>query len=407
MEGTFLNRFKFYILIISTILIIAVSYNNIVLAVDNNKDNKLTEDNLSYYSYDNWYYSPTNYSIDNLYKTRIPREVKGLYITGYTAGNSRLNHLIDLLNKTELNTLVIDIKEDGGYVTYPSDLKQVDEVGSNRKVFIKDLDLLLEKAKENNIYTIARIVTFKDPFLAGAKPEIAIQKKNGEVWRDNKNILWVDPYQKEVWDYNIAIAKEVAEKGFKEIQFDYVRFPANGKKVDEEVTYANQNDFSKAENIAEFLTYARKQMDGYPVYVSADVFGLTTSVVDDMGIGQQWELITTAVDYISPMMYPSHYGSMSYGLEVPDANPYETIKSGLEDAINKNIKEKTQGKVVATIRPWYQDFTATWVKGHISYGPKQIQEQIKAGKDLGIDQYLFWDSGNSYSEEAWLEKGRD
>ncbi|OEF99653.1 GTP-binding protein [Vulcanibacillus modesticaldus] len=353
-------------------------------------------------TYYDWYQYPTDYSLFNLNRKKIPREVKGLYVSGHTAESIRIDQLIDLLNKTELNSLVIDVKEDGGYLTYKSNVPQVKEITSDRKTFISDIDALLQKARENNIYTIARIVTFKDPFLAGAKPEIAMQKISGGVWRDSKGVSWVDPYRKEVWDYNIAIAIEAAKKGFKEIQFDYVRFPAEGRRLDREVQFNNPENKTKAEIIAEFLKYAKEQLKDYNVFISADVFGLTTTVIDDMGIGQKWELITATVDYISPMMYPSHYGKWSYGLPIPDAYPYETIKFGLEDAIEKNNKVANQGNTPAIIRPWYQDFTATWVKGHIDYGAEEVLEQIKAGKDLGINEYLIWNPRNTYSERAWL-----
>lgn len=362
------------------------------------------EVNINIPTYDDWYQSHVRYSRDYLDKIKIPREVKGLYLTGYSAGNSKFDHLVNLLNTTELNSMVIDVKEDVGYITYKSEVPQVKEVNSDRKTFIKDIDDVLQKAKENNIYTIARIVTFKDPFYAGAKPEYAMQKKLGGVWRDYKGISWIDPYRKEVWDYNIAIAKEAAEKGFKEIQFDYVRFPANGKKVNREVNFNNTDNFTKAEVIAEFLTYAKEELKDYPVFISADVFGMTTSVQDDMGIGQQWELLAPVVDYISPMMYPSHYGNGLYGLKVPDARPYETIKSGLEDAIEKNNKLSDLEENVAIIRPWYQDFTATWVKGYIQYGPDEVLAQIKAGNDLGVNEYIMWNATNTYSEEAWINK---
>lgn len=355
-------------------------------------------------NYDTWYLSSTGYATENLAKTKIPREAKGLYVTGNTASNQKIDGLINLLQQSELNALVIDVKEDAGYVTYKSKVPQVMEITSDRKNFISDIDVLLQRLKENNIYTIARIVTFKDPFFAGAKPEIAMQRKNGGVWRDNKGVSWVDPFQKEVWDYNIAIAKEAIEKGFDEIQFDYVRFPENGAKVNREVAFDNPENKSKAEVIADFLTYAKEELKDYPIFISADVFGLTTTVVDDMGIGQQWELITQAVDYISPMMYPSHYANRTYGLPIPDAYPYETIKFGLLDAIKKNNKLLAEGKQVAIIRPWYQDFTATWVQGNIKYGPSEVNKQIQAGYELNINEYLMWNASNNYSQAAWLPK---
>lgn len=228
-----------------------------------------------------------------------------------------------------------------------------------------------------------------------------MHRKTGGIWADNKGVVWIDPYRKEVWDYNIALAKEAAKKGFKEIQFDYVRFPDNGKKVDQEVAFYQQNGKPKQQVIADFLAYAKKELAPYNVYISADIFGLVPSVSDDMGIGQKWELVSPQVDYISPMMYPSHYANGTFGLAVPDARPYETIYHGLQDAQKKDAVLRNNKQQPAIIRPWYQDFTARWVKGHIPYGPPEVLAQIKAGRDLGVDEYLIWDAGNTYSEAAW------
>ena len=334
-------------------------------------------------------------------RAKIPVKAKGIYLTGWSAGNSNFQKLLNLVNETELNAMVIDMKEDEGRVTYQSGIPFVKEVKSDGTRFIRDIDQMMQTLKENHVYTIARIVCFKDPFLAGKKLDWAMQRKTGGVWSDKKGVVWIDPYRKEVWDYNIALAKEAAMKGFDEIQFDYVRFPDNGKKVDQEVAFYQQNGRAKQQVISDFLAYARKELAPYNVYISADIFGLVTSVTDDMGIGQKWELVSPHVDYVSPMMYPSHYANGTYGLAIPDAHPYETIYHGLQDAQKKDQGLKAKQQQPATIRPWYQDFTARWVKGHIPYGPREVQAQIKAGRDLGVDEYLIWDAGNSYSEGAW------
>ncbi len=348
-----------------------------------------------------WQEASLVFSPEQVRQEKIPVKAKGIYVTGWSAGNSRFQKLLNLVNDTELNAMVIDMKEDNGRVTYLSAVPLVKETKADGITFIQDIDKLVQTLRENHIYPIARIVCFKDPYLAVKKPEWAMQQKNGGVWRDNKGIMWIDPYRKEVWDYNIALAKEAAKKGFKEIQFDYVRFPSSGKKVDQEVAFYQQNGKPKQQVIADFLAYANKELAPYHVYISADVFGLVPSVQDDMGIGQKWELVSPNVDYISPMMYPSHYANGTYGLAVPDARPYETIANGLRDAQTKNKAIADRHLKPAIIRPWYQDFTAGWVKGHIPYGPREVLAQIKAGNDLGVDQYLIWDAGNSYSEDAW------
>ncbi|WP_255298610.1 putative glycoside hydrolase [Brevibacillus dissolubilis] len=341
------------------------------------------------------------YSHQQLSKEKIPVKAKGIYLTGWSAGNSNFRKLLNLVNSTELNAMVIDMKEDEGRITYKTSVPLAKRIQADGVTFVADMDQLVQTLNENNVYTIARIVCFKDPYLAGKKPEWAMQRKTGGVWRDRKGVMWIDPYRKEVWDYNIAMAKEAAKKGFKEIQFDYVRFPEGGKRVDAEVAFYQQNGKPKQQVIADFLAYARKELEPYNVYVSADIFGLVSSVTDDMGIGQKWELVTPEIDYVSPMMYPSHYANGTYGLAVPDAKPYETILNGLKDAQKKDQLVLAAGRQPAVIRPWYQDFTATWVRGHINYGPREVLEQIRAGKELGVEEYLIWDAGNSYSEGAW------
>ncbi|HZG14170.1 MAG TPA: putative glycoside hydrolase [Candidatus Bathyarchaeia archaeon] len=340
-------------------------------------------------------------SPQELDRTKIPVKAKGIYLTGWSAGNSNFQKLLNLVNETELNAMVIDMKEDEGRVTYQSGIPLVKEVKSDGTRFIHDIDQMMQTLKENHVYTIARIVCFKDPFLAGKKLDWAMKRKTGGVWSDKKGVVWIDPYRKEVWDYNIALAKEAAMKGFNEIQFDYVRFPDNGKKVDQEVAFYQQSGRAKQQVISDFLAYARKELAPYNVYISADIFGLVTSVTDDMGIGQKWELVSPHVDYVSPMMYPSHYANGTYGLAIPDARPYETIYHGLQDAQKKDQTLMAKQLHPAIIRPWYQDFTARWVKGHIPYGPREVQAQIKAGRDLGVEEYLIWDAGNTYSEGAW------
>ncbi|MFM1655520.1 putative glycoside hydrolase [Brevibacillus sp. B_LB10_24] len=344
-------------------------------------------------------------SPEQIQKMKIPVKVKGIYVTGRSAGNGNFQRLLNLVAHSELNAMVIDVKEDAGRITYNSEVPLAKEIGADKTRFIPDIDQLISTLQEHHIYPIARIVCFKDPLLARKRTDWAIQRKEGGLYQDRKGVNWIDPYRTEVWEYNIALAKEAARKGFKEIQFDYVRFPAGGKQIDQEVKYYKQESATKQQVIANFLRYARKELAPYQVSISADVFGLVPSVSNDMGIGQKWELISPEVDAICPMMYPSHYANGTYGLSLPDAKPYETIYRGLADGQQKNQAISANGLKPAVIRPWYQDFTATWVKGHIPYGAREVQAQIKAGKDRGVDQYLIWDAKNTYSKAAWDQNG--
>lgn len=328
-------------------------------------------------------------------------KAKGIYVSGHTVGHERrFSELLELVESTELNTMVIDVKNDHGSVTYKSDIEVVKRIGSDASAPIKDVNALMETLRERNIYPIARVVVFRDPHLPEKQPEWAIQKRDGSgSWRDRSGYAWVNPYEKNVWDYNIAIAKEAALKGFREIQFDYVRFPENAEKVDREAYFPGSEGIRKDEAIERFLTYAREQLADYNVHISADVFGvIATSWGDSDRIGQNWEKMSPLVEIISPMIYPSHYGAGYFGFAVPDANPAGTIRRALEDAIKRNAPLEKP----AVIRPWLQSFTATWVKGYIPYGPNEVRKQIDAARDLGIDEYLIWNASNRFYEKSFL-----
>lgn len=322
--------------------------------------------------------------------------VKGIYVSAWSAVGNKFEQLVDLVDQTDLNAMVIDVKNDSGQVTYPSTIPLVNEIGANSHVIIRDLKAKLLRLKEKHIYMIARVVVFKDPYLSMKKSNYAMMTQAGNVWKDSKGTAWVDPYKEEVWDYNIQVAKEAALLGFDEIQFDYVRFPENGKKVDQEVKFDNPNKWTKAQVIENFLKKAKEQIGGQ-VYLSADVFGLTTSSDNDMGIGQDWSMISKQVHYISPMLYPSHYSSGVYGIKNPDLQPYAVIRKAISDANGKNQLLKQADSHIAEIRPWYQDFTATWVKPHKKYGTMDVKEQIKAAKEQGVEQFLLWNSSSTYS----------
>jgi hypothetical protein len=326
------------------------------------------------------------------------QKVKGIYMTLYSASGERLNKLIDMTKRTKINAFVIDVKDDNGNMLFKTAAADKYVPNANKSAPIKDIKALMKKLKDNNIYTIARIVCFKDPQYAKAYPDrVIVYKNSGAAFVNADKLTWVTAYDRDLWAYNVAVSKEAAEAGFNEIQFDYVRFPAsNGGKLDSSLNYRNINNETKPQAIQEYLKYARKELSPKNVYISADIYGLVGSVEDDMGLGQHWEAVSNIVDYTCPMMYPSHYGNGSYGLSVPDAYPYQTVYKSTKDGVERNKNIKTP----AMIRPWIQDFTAAWVKGHIKYGETQVKEQIKALEDNGIEEYLLWNAGNRYTEGA-------
>lgn len=328
-------------------------------------------------------------------------EVKGIYLTLYSASGARLDKLIEMSKRTEINTFVIDVKDDNGFMLFATEAAEKYNPAANAKAPVKDIKALMQKLKDNNIYTIARIVSFKDPSYAAKHPDKAIvYKDTNKPFSNSDGLIWVSAHDRELWDYNLEVAKEAAAAGFNEIQFDYVRFPAsNGGKLDKVLDYRNEKNESKPETIQNYLKYAREQLSPLGVYISADIYGLVGSVSDDMALGQYWEAVSNVVDYVSPMMYPSHYANHTYGLPVPDAYPYETIYYGTKDAVSRNKNIETP----ATIRPWIQAFTAKWVPGYIRYGDKEVELQIKALEDNGVKEYLLWNAGNTYPEGALLK----
>ena len=320
-----------------------------------------------------------------------PAEVRGLYLNAWAAGSSRkLDKLVGIAQRTEINTFVIDVKE-GGEVSYRSSIPLVRQVRADRS-YIRDVRALLERLRSAGIYPIARIVAFKDRTLAEARPEWAIQRADGSQWLDDTGHPWVDSYNRRVWDYNIAIAREAIVLGFAEVQWDYVRFPDVPRSYLARARWPAAEGRSKEDAIREFLLYSRAQLAAYGVPVTADVFGLTVSASDDMGIGQLWSKLVDATDVLLPMVYPSHFARGSYGIARPNAFPYGTVKKAMEFARRRTPDSPGS----ATIRPWLQDFTL----GPPRYGPAHVRAQIQAVYDAGLEEWVLWNPGSNYTVAA-------
>ncbi len=322
-------------------------------------------------------------------------KVKGIYVTAYSAGGARLNTLIDLVDSTDLNSMVIDIKDDAGYITYKTDNPELQKLGKPQP-FIGDIDGLMARLEKHEIYPIARIVVFKDTILAKKNPELSFRNSDGTLWSNGNGDSFVNPYNKDVWDYNIEVAKEAAKHGFKEIQFDYVRFPEGFEKRADSLKYT-KNELSRIDTVAAFVEYAREQLEPLGIKVSVDIFGYAASVPAAEGIGQDFVKISNQVDIICPMIYPSHYTTGWFNAKDPDKAPYQTIKGAIVDT---QKKLDPLGEEQPIIRPWIQDFTASWLgKGHYTkYGKHEVEEQIRALSEMKIDEYLLWNASNRYTE---------
>ena len=334
--------------------------------------------------------TPTH--LDRSVQGDTPNSFYGLYSTSWVAGSSGVDAIINAIQQANLNTLVIDIKDDTGMISFPSETPLAKEIGAGSRR-IANLTALLARLKQLKIYTIARIVVFKDPLLAKKHPEYAVKDKNGGLWHDRKGMTWVDPNNRIVWKYNLDIAKEAVNLGFSEIQFDYVRFLSDG--ILKNCIYPFSNGAAKEDVIHDFLLSAKQDLNAMGIPLSADIFGLVLSVPDNLNIGQKLEKIASAVDYISPMVYPSHYPKGSFGYAEPNRYPYEIINKAFQDGM-KRIKGSK-----AKFRPWLQDFDM----GAPPYRREQLEAQIKALKANGVHDWLFWNPSNRYTPSKYLNLG--
>lgn len=330
---------------------------------------------------------------------REPVKVKGIYVSGPVAGIGKMDDLIALVDETELNAMVIDIKNDEGKVTYEMQSEQVMEIGAGVG-YIADINELVAKCREKEIYLIARIVAFRDPYLAEQKPEWAVHTKDGEVFRDKNGLAWVNPYEQGVWDYLAEIASYAAEVGFDEIQFDYIRFSTDVRE--EEVDYGKEAEKTdKIGIITQFTEYMYEKLSPLGVYVAADVFGtVIDNEIDQKIVGQDYVEMAGCLDYICPMVYPSHYHNGAYGISVPDAEPYRTIYAASSASV-RQLQEVAETDR-AGVRMWLQGFTASWVPGHISYGAQQLREQIKGAYNAGYEEWIVWNAAVNYERTSFL-----
>ncbi|WP_075617314.1 putative glycoside hydrolase [Paenisporosarcina indica] len=343
----------------------------------------------------------TLFRFDSGFTFTYPDAIRGVYVTGHSAGGERFNSLLNLMDTTDLNAMVIDIKDDFGDLTYvPADDSPLKPLNIGNS-YIKDPQAMLKVLEEKQVYPIARVVVFKDSELAKAKPELSFVE-GSEVWKNGRGESFVNPFMKEVWDHNVAIAIEAAKMGFQEIQFDYVRFPEGFENRENELTYS-MGDYENSEldsvqrrvqAVTDFVVYAREQLKPYDVKVSVDIFGYTATLPEAPGIGQNFGKISENVDVISSMIYPSHWTSY-FGIAKPDLEPYRLVK---EYALMENAKmAELENPPIS--RPWLQDFTASYLGSgnYLKYGAAEVEAQIRALNEAGIKEYLLWNAGNKYS----------
>jgi hypothetical protein len=317
-----------------------------------------------------------------------PTTVRALYVNRFAAqSRKRLQHYIDIADSTEINGLVIDLKDEFGLnfkSTNPDFIRNAGNAGA-----IPNLAEVLRTLKAHGILPIARLVVFKDSVTARVHPEWTIRKADGSPWRDKQGLAWVNPYHRELWEYNIGVAEELVKLGFGEIQFDYIRFPEPYKSLPPQV-FPESNGLSKADALAEFLKLARTRLNRLGVRATADIFGLVTSISAPLEIGQHWEKVSPVTDVLLPMVYPSHYPRGAFGIAKPNSSPYETVKHAIDAARRRD--EKLRITVAEHVRPWLQAFSLYGVQ----YGARELKAQIDAVYDAGYDGWVLWNPGSKY-----------
>lgn len=316
-----------------------------------------------------------------------PFEVKAIYMTGLTIANdARWNELLDLIESTEYNAVVMDVKDNTGLVRYDTKVPLANEIGANDSTY--DLASRIKDLKDRGIYAIARLVVFEDPVLASAKPDLAIKDKNtGGSWTTWDGLAWVNAMNPTVWQYNIDIAMEIANAGFDEIQLDYIRFPTDGPldSADYGVEFTEE---SRTTAINDFLHQMRATVGPTGVLIAGDIFGISLWDEGDAGIGQDLEEVAPYLDVICPMVYPSHFAPGTFGFDYPNDHPYDVITWVMGHGIER------MGGDASKMRPWLQAFS---LGPGIEYGPNEIQAQIQASQDLGSSGWLLWNAANVYT----------
>ncbi len=346
--------------------------------------------------------------------TRQPVEVRGVYLSAAAATRSdTVDYVFQLLDTTEINAVVIDIKDDEGYLTVDLGIPLATEIEANRQVAFKSADelkALLSKFREHGAYLIARIAAFRDKVLAQAKTDCSLWWKTeygGTIYVDSQDYYWLDPGDETVRQYLLDVSNAAVELGFDEIQYDYVRFPTTYiGRVDyyggtgyynADNTYNEEAATLRKDTITSYVEFVCRELVPKGVFVSADVYGTIIGSSEDGGnVGQDYAALAKWLDYICPMVYPSHYTSPIYGVDYPDTEPYTIVHGAMKDSVEELSRDP--GQHCAIVRPWMQTFTASWLTHHIEYGGTELRQQIDAVYDAGYTEWLLWNSSGKYEK---------
>lgn len=329
---------------------------------------------------------------------KTPTPVRGLYLTSWVAGYKNAEgdyswrkKIVAIATTTEINTLVIDIKDYTGRISFELPGTIYSEMGADSKR-IPDVKEFIQELHDENIYVVGRLSVFQDQFLTAERPELAVLRKdNGEVWRDRMGIAWLDPGNRQVWDYVVGIAQASYALGFDEINFDYIRFPSDGNMQNTLYPHSDPT-LAKRDQLNLFFAYLDGKLRTEGIPISADIFGMTTTNTDDLGIGQVLENALAHFDYVAPMVYPSHYPPNFNGWPDPNKVPYELIHFVMSSAVERAIMASS---TPSKLRPWLQDFNYGGI-----YGETEVRAQKQAVYDVGLDSWMLWDPSVKYTISA-------
>jgi hypothetical protein len=320
-------------------------------------------------------------------RTDINAPIRALYVNRFAAQSTRkMKKIIGFADSTEINALVIDVKDEFG-LNFNSDDPIVQKNGGTQTK-VSNMKALVDTLNAHNILPIARIVVFKDSVAARNNPNSTIRRADGSIWRDHEGLAWVNPHARAIWDYNIRVAEEMIRLGFGEIQFDYIRFPEPYRSLPPQV-FPEANGRGKTETLSAFLKEAKTRIDKLGVRTTADIFGLVSTVGGALEVGQRWEPMVQAVDVVLPMVYPSHYPRGSFGIPRPNAAPYDVIHIAISRG---RVRTEALGLKGERVRPWLQAFTL----GAPKYGAAEIEAQKRAVYDAGYEGWVLWHPGSTY-----------
>ncbi len=319
-----------------------------------------------------------------------PFKPKALYVSFWAAGSKKyMRRILKLTRETEINTVIVDIKNEYGDLSYKTDVKLAEKIGAHKNRRIFNIKKFIKELKENDLYVIGRVVVFKDERLADNKKALALKKFNGDIWRNKERLAWVDPFETKVHEYVSSIAADAASQGFDEINFDYVRFPLKNDLI-----YKQElNQKNRVAAITSFLKTANKALKPYNVYTSVDTYGYVCWNNNDTNIGHTIESLSKHSDYIAPMLYPSGFGPGILGYKNPTDHTYEIINESIKEALKKTEVSPSR------FRPWLQSFKDYGFDRKF-FRSKEVSEQIKGAEHASCSGWMLWNPSSRFSEKG-------